>query len=681
MIARGRFTWTRAMNISAPCTFDDIEHVWIEMPDGIRLAARIWLPHEAAKTPGPAILEIIPYRKGDMVRARDERNHPYFAANGYACLRVDMRGSGDSEGLMGDMYEPNELSDTRHVLDWIAEQPWCNGRVGMFGTSWGGTASLQASLDAPECLKAVIAVCATHDRYEDDIHHMGGCLLTDTIEWGATLPAILASPPCAETVGANWRQMWQERLDNLAFPLETWVREEARGTYWRSGSVRFDSGRIKCPILGIGGWSDRYSNSVMSLVQARPDTVWGIVGPWSHHYPDVGHPGPGMNFQHVALAWWDHWLKDAGEAPLEWPKLRVWMREFDPPQDALERRNGHWVESYAPQEERSSFHLHLANGKLTETEPSGVASADSVIPHDLRVGQCSGDTGYFGRFGGLPLDQGADDVHSLVYDTEELVEDMVLFGAAEFVFNVRSSTPAAQISLRISDVAPDGSVCRVVMAMRNLALDDMLDERSGTPSCNHRVRVRFPTNAYRFGAGHKIRLALATSYWPLVWPSPEVSNLYLQETGAVLTMPTNSKDLVASKCNLPEPSSAATQARHAVVESKRIQRITEETEDGTVISSWHQPPVRVLHHDTQSTFGFQTRAEHEICGQNPLSAQSRFDHILEYERPDGTARVLSWAAVRCDEEHFHVSGRVTVFWNNEQIFTRSWAPSIKRRVS
>ncbi len=669
------------MNISAPCTFDDIEHVWIEMPDGIRLAARIWLPHEAAKAPVPAILEIIPYRKGDMVRARDERNHPYFAANGYACLRVDMRGSGDSEGLMGDMYEPNELFDTRHVLDWIAEQPWCNGRVGMFGTSWGGTASLQASLDAPKCLKAVIAVCATHDRYEDDIHHMGGCLLTDTIEWGATLPAILASPPCAETVGANWRQMWLERLEHLTFPLEAWVREEARGAYWRSGSVRFDSEMMTCPILAVGGWSDRYSNSVMSLADARPDKVWGIVGPWGHHYPDVGHPGPGMDFQRVALEWWNHWLKDTGQASLEWPKLQVWMREFDPPQDALERRNGHWVQSQAPRDEGASFQFHLANGALTLTETSDGDGADRVIPHDLRVGQHSGDTGYFGRFGGLPLDQAADDAPALLYESSELTEDLVLFGAAEFAFKVKVDKHATQIALRINDVAPDGSVCRVVMAMRNLALDDMLDAPDGAPVCNHEFRVRFPTNAYRFKAGHKVRLALTASHWPLVWPSPAATKMYLQEIDAVLTLPTVSRDMRSAKCNLPEPSSPVTQERHTVVESERIQRTTEETEDGIVISSWHQAPIRVLHHDTQSTFGFQTRAEHKICGQNPLSAQSRFDHTLEYERPDGTARVQSWAAVRCDEEHFHVSGKVTVFWNNEQIFTRSWDPSIKRRVS
>lgn len=669
------------MNYSSPVTFDDIEHVWIEMPDGVRLAARLWLPHVAADAPVPAVFEIIPYRKGDMVRQRDERNHPYLASHGYASLRVDMRGSGDSEGLMGDMYEPNELSDTRHVIDWIASQTWCNGRVGMFGTSWGGTASLQASLDAPESLKAVIAVCATHDRYEDDIHHMGGCLLTDTIEWGATLPAILASPPNAETVGESWRDMWQQRLDNLAFPLEAWVREEARGTYWRTGSVRSETERVTCPILGVGGWSDRYSNSVMSMVNGRPDLVWGIVGPWSHHYPDVGHPGPAMDYQKVALEWWDHWLKGSGEAPLEWPKLRVWMREFDPPVDALDLRNGHWVESNAGEESTLRLRLSLADGRLTDAEPAGHERGEAAIPHDLRVGQQSGDTGYFGRYGGLPLEQSADDAHSLIYETTALSEDVVLLGAAELIFRVTSSTPIAQLSLRINDVSPDGTVCRVVMAMRNLALDDMLDEKSGDTSGDQQVRACFPTNAYRFRAGHKIRLSLAASYWPLVWPAPAASDLRLQEKGATLALPLFGGNLDGSRCSLPLPVSPPDTSHYTSLAAGQLQRTTETLADGTVIASWRQPLVRTRHHDTNSTFGFETRATCEVRGNDPLSAQSRFDHMLEFERPDGTARIESWAAVSSDAECFHVSGQVTAYWNGEQIFERMWTPAIKRRCS
>ena len=190
---------------------NEVEHYWIPMSDGIRLSARLWLPETPDSWPTPAVLEYIPYRKRDMVRLRDERNHPYFARQGYACIRVDMRGSGDSEGLMVDMYGSEELKDGVEVIEWIANEPWCDGNVGMMGTSWGGTSSLQIASLQPDALKAIIAVCSTNNRFEDDIHHMGGCLLTDTVEWGATLPVILGSPPDPATVGPEWRRIWQER--------------------------------------------------------------------------------------------------------------------------------------------------------------------------------------------------------------------------------------------------------------------------------------------------------------------------------------------------------------------------------------------------------------------------------------------------------------------------------------
>ncbi|MEM8797197.1 MAG: CocE/NonD family hydrolase, partial [Pseudomonadota bacterium] len=395
--------------MNAPATIRTIEHVWIPMPDGVRLAARIWMPAQLPRDGVPAIFEYIPYRKADLVRARDERNHPYLAENGYVSLRVDMRGSGDSEGVMPDMYAPNELSDARHVIDWIAAQDWCNGHVGMFGTSWGGTASLQACLDPPKALKAIIAVCATHDRYEDDIHHKGGCLITDTFEWGATFPAILALPPTPES-GADWYDRWRDRLEALTFPVEEWVREEARGTYWRHGSIKREANRIGCPVLSIGGWSDRYSNSVMSLVDACPDRVWGIVGPWGHHYPDHGHPGPAIGFQQVALEWWEHWLKPDPAAPVSppWPKLRVWLREFDPPQDAVDERNGSWIETAPAAQLTTPLAFRLAADHALTTEETEPA-LDVGLPDDLKHGLASGDTGYFGRFGGLPLAQNEDD--------------------------------------------------------------------------------------------------------------------------------------------------------------------------------------------------------------------------------------------------------------------------------
>jgi uncharacterized protein len=159
------------------------DHNPIKLKDGTVLSATTWMPENATKEPVPAILEYLPYRKKDQTAKRDALNHPYFAAHGYACVRVDMRGSGDSEGLLLGEYLQQEQDDAREVLEWIAAQPWCTGAVGMIGISWGGFNGLQVAALRPPQLKAVVSICSTDNRYNGDIHYMGGCLLVDNFTW------------------------------------------------------------------------------------------------------------------------------------------------------------------------------------------------------------------------------------------------------------------------------------------------------------------------------------------------------------------------------------------------------------------------------------------------------------------------------------------------------------------
>lgn len=662
---------------AAPEGVTSIEHVWIPMPDGVRLSARIWMPAGIAPAGVPAIFEYIPYRKADMVRARDEQNHPWFAAQGYVCLRVDMRGSGDSEGTMPDMYTQAELDDARHVIEWIAAQDWCNCRVGMFGTSWGGTASLQASIDCAEALKAVIAVCATHDRYEDDIHHKGGGLLTDTFEWGATLPAILALPPTPAS-GEDWYERWQDRLEALESPLETWVREEARGTYWRHGSIRHQADRIGCPVLSVGGWSDRYSNSVMSLVDARSDKVWGIVGPWGHHYPDQGHPGPAIGFQQVALEWWDHWLKaEPGDAP--WPKLRVWLREFDVPQDVLDMRNGGWIESGPPSDETAVTALHLAVGGALADSPSDNETGWDV-PADLLHGLASGDTGYFGRYGGLPLRQNEDDARALVFETGPLEEDVLLYGSAEMELVVEAEVERSQICLRLNDVSPEGTSSRVGLSIRNLALDDGLDDPDAPQGSGpRRVRIRFHTSAYRFKAGNRIRLSVGSSYWPLVWTPPRLGELRI--LSGRLALPVLNTAPRALSAPFPAPLGMTATNDIQVLSAPVLRRGCERKAHGAVVVDWHQPPVTTLYGDIDTTFSFETSAKHAIRPDDPLSATTAFTHRMEVKRPDGTAQIESHLHVQCTANTYHLATSLQVVWKGQVLARRNWTAAVKRRLA
>jgi uncharacterized protein len=168
-------------------SYQVIDNEWITLSDGVRLAAKIWLPDVSIIDPVPAVFEFLPYGKRYYTHLRDESNYPMFASAGIAGVRVDLRGCGESEGVMDGEYTEQEINDACEVIEWISKQRWCNGSVGMMGISWGGHNSLQVAAVRPPALKAIISVCATTDRYNDYIHYKNGCHLHTSLYWSNTM--------------------------------------------------------------------------------------------------------------------------------------------------------------------------------------------------------------------------------------------------------------------------------------------------------------------------------------------------------------------------------------------------------------------------------------------------------------------------------------------------------------
>ena len=329
---------------SLPHQVEEIGHLWIEMSDGTRLAARLWRPVSAEAEPVPGVVEMIPYRKRDLTAQRDSIHHPYMAGYGYACLRVDLRGSGDSEGVLADEYLEQELQDCEEVLAWLAAQPWCTGRTAMMGISWGGFNALQVAARRPESLGAIVTVASSDDRYADDVHYMGGCLLTDNLSWASTMFAYNSSPPDPAIVGDRWLEMWHQRLEGSGLWLEQWLAHQRRDDFWRHGSIIEDYARVQVPVFAVSGWADGYSNSVFRLLEGLDVPTRGLIGPWSHKYPHLGQPGPAIGFLQEVVAWWDHWLKDKEDnGAMDHPALTIWMQDAAPPATTYEDRPGRWV--------------------------------------------------------------------------------------------------------------------------------------------------------------------------------------------------------------------------------------------------------------------------------------------------------------------------------------------------
>ncbi|RZU97871.1 CocE/NonD family hydrolase [Spiribacter vilamensis] len=519
-----------------PCEIMEEANVWIPMPDGIRLAARIWRPRD--ERPVPAIMEYIPYRKRFGTAARDAIAHPYIAGHGYACIRVDLRGSGESEGILTDEYLQQELDDGCAVLRWLAEQPWCTGDVGMIGISWGGFNGLQiAALQPPE-LKAVVAVCASDDRFADDVHHMGGCLLGDNISWASVMFAYNSLPPDPELVGDRWRDMWFERLRGSGLWIKKWLDHQRRDDYWAHASVCEDHGGIRCPVYAVSGWADGYSNAVFRLMRNLDVPRKGLIGPWSHKYPHLGVPGPAIGFLQELVRWWDHWLKGKDTGVMDGPMLRVWMQEAVPPNTYYRRRPGRWVgESEWPSPDIREHSYALAPAQLVSPEDASPEFEHSV-QSPLTLGLFAGKWCSYAAGPDLAHDQREEDGGALVFESDSLESVFEIMGEPRLELEVAADRPVAMVAARLSDVAPDDKATRVTYGLLNLTHRDSSETPEPLePGHRYHVTIKLNGIAHAFPAGHRLRLSLSTSYWPLAWPPPEPARLHVYGEGSRFVLP------------------------------------------------------------------------------------------------------------------------------------------------
>lgn len=650
---------------------------WITLADGTRLAATIWLPEDAAQDPVPAILEYLPYRRRDGTVLRDRQMHAYFAGHGYASVRVDMRGSGDSDGILHDEYLPQEQADAVEVIAWLAAQPWCSGTVGMMGISWGGFNSLQVASHRPPALKAIITACSTDDRYADDCHFMGGCLLNNTIAWASTMFAFGAQPPDPEVVGERWRDIWLQRLENNPLMAASWIEHQSRDEYWKQGSVSEDYSSITAAVYAIGGWADGYSNAIPRMLSNLPGPKKGLIGPWAHAWPQYAQPGPQVGFLQEALRWWDHWLKGIDTGVMDEPVLRAWMQESVPPATTYPERPGRWIAERAwPPQDRQPRLLHLSGRSLSDRpgEPG-----DVIVASSLSTGAAFGEWCPYGLAGELPADQRPDDGRSVCFDTEPLAERVEIFGAPVVTLELSSDKPSAMIAVRLEDVAPDGASTHVSYGLLNLTHRNG-HEHPETLEAGRKYRVEVVLNdiAQAFPAGHRIRLALATSHWPIAWPSLELVSLTVSAGTLALPVrePASIDDTLAP---FGPPEEAEAEPYTVTKLAGRNRTVTEDPTTGEVVVTVHRE--RASYHLPAIDLAFAADADehYRIMEGDPSATTADARATWKLTRGDWRIRTETFTRVSCTTETFEIEASMDAFESEEQVASRTWKRSIPRR--
>jgi len=656
------------------------ENVWIPMSDGAQLAGRLWLPETAMDEPVPCILEYIPYRKRDMTRDRDEQNHRYFAGHGYAAIRVDLRGSGDADGVLEDEYLPQELADGAEVVQWLADQPWCDGNVGMIGISWGGFNGLQVAALQPPALKAVITVCSTDDRYADDVHHMGGCLLGDNLSWASVMFAYNACPPDPAIVGERWRDMWFQRLRDSGLWLEKWLRHQRRDAYWKHGSICEDYGAVQCPVFAVSGWADGYSNAVFRMLEHLDGPRKGLIGPWSHKYPHMGKPGPAIGFLQEALRWWNQWLKGQDTGIMDEPMLRVWMQDSVPPTTMYKFRPGRWVgENQWPAASVAAVRYPLAQGRLGQPGEA-VAATPLTIRSPLSVGLFAGKWCSYTAPPDLPHDQREEDGGALTFDSEPLDEDLEILGAPELVVEVASDRPVAMIAARLSDVAPDDKATRVTYGLLNLTHRDGHESPQALePGQPYRVRVPLNHVAQSFPAGHRLRLSLSTSYWPLAWPPPEPVQLTLQTGVSEFVLPVRPPQEVDGRLRgFEEPEAAPAGVQTPVrAEEHRWTVIRDLAGDVSTLEVINDEGISHLE-DTGTDIERRTNEWYSFAADDFGSPRGETYCIRGFHRGDWSVRTLTRTVLTCDSDNFYLRAELDAYEGDVRVFSQNWRRTIPR---
>ena len=660
-----------------PRAVREIENTWITLSDGCRLAARIWLPEDAEADPVPAILEYLPYRKRDGTAARDALTHPYFAGHGYAAARVDMRGNGDSDGLMRDEYLAQEQDDALEVIEWLRAQSWCTGNVGMIGISWGGFNGLQVAYRKPEGLKAIVTICSTVDRYADDIHYKGGCLLNENLGWSATMFSYSSRPPDPALVGEAWREIWLERLRNNPLLAVDWLGHQRRDAYWAHGSICEDYSRIDAAVLAVGGWNDAYTNAVPAMLANLKAPVRGLIGPWLHKYPHFAVPGPAIGFLQECLGWWDHWLKGIDTGVMEGPALRVYMQDAVPPRASHPFRPGRWVQEAVWPSPDIHQHILFLNASGLGDTPGAVMALPVSSP--LTTGAAGGEFCMIWLGPEGPTDQRGDDAGSLCFDSAALDDPVEILGAPTVELVISSDRPVAQLAVRLCDVAPTGESARVTYGVLNLT------HRSGhetvlplVPGEQVRVTVTLDDIGYVFPPGHRIRLAISTGYWPMLWPSPERATIDIITGESRLTLPERPRR-TDEACPTFEAAATAPPPRHEPLRPSANRRtVTTDVETGRVEIRIEDDFGKSENLEHGLITGGVGREVHVISPDDPLSARSETHWTQELERGGWRVRTETFSAMWSDLTHFHLTGRLEAYEGDVLIFDNDYAESIKR---
>ncbi|WP_395153887.1 CocE/NonD family hydrolase [Ilumatobacter sp.] len=667
--------------------------VWITVGNGHgignghgvqRLAGTLYRPDDS-RGPFATLVEALPYRKDDVTDSYSSTYRRYVESD-FAVLRVDLRGTGSSTGVLTDEYPDAERSDLGDVIEWIVSQPWSTGRVGMFGTSYSGFNSLQMATEGIDALGAVVAIYATDDRYTDDVHYAGGVLRAiDLIDYPLYMVAMNALPPVpALTDGGRdgrdeWRDEWRRRIDETPPWLLTWLEHRDDDDTWRRGSIRTGPDgagyeRMSCPTMLVAGWADGYRNNTFRVVEQyeRIGLPWRMIaGPWVHKSPEHARPGPNIDDDAEILAFFDEHLRHG--PPHVGAPGQIYVRQPVAPEPDLRFQPGRWCD-------------WPDSSVTTERWPSPKTGIDSLaVSGDVGLAawnSCGGGLPW-----GQPLDQRLDDARSITHDWL-ITEHRELLGTVTARFHVRSDQPYGYVSVKLCDVFADGTSALITRGVLDLSHvgcwpADPRGEVGRAPASPIPgewidVAIDLESTTWTLLPGHTLRLSIAGSDWPNCWPPPGPLTVAVDAESVYLDLPLASPDRAGSTHDFrvtpglsdddaaEELGGAHWVTHHDVL--ARESRVS--TRYGGTYEGSHGAVI------TDDYAG-----ELAVSTVDPAKAWARGTSTFEIVWPEATVRTRATLEIVSDSTDFTVSIDLVAHDGDDEFARRNWTATIPRTRS
>jgi predicted acyl esterase len=580
-----------------------------------------------------------------------------------------------------DEYPTQEQADIVEAIAWLADQDWCTGAVGMFGTSWSGFNSIQVAMLRPPALRAICASYATDDRWTDDVHYYGGSLrLLDQVDYPLYMLAMNALPPVPALFGAGWQEEWRRRMDQTPPWQLTWLREQRRDPYWRHGSLRPAYDRITAPTMLVVGWADGYRNNSLRTARALRDAgvpVHVLAGPWSHQAPATARPGPNVDHVPLIARWFDRFLRDAPAAAGEGAEdLTLFVRRFaTPAADAPRWAGGWWADTVTGLAARTSPHVL----------PLGAPDEHRQVRNDPDLGLAAWNSCAGALPWGQPTDQRGDDARALCVD-HPVERSTVVVGHPVARLRVRADASRSTVAVRLCAVAPDGTSLLVSRGLLNLSYregltgDAALSPTPVEPGRWYDVEVELEACAYEFAPGERLRLAIATTEWPNAVAAPEPCGLEVDLGASTLSVP-----VVAGPPDAPAPVLPPPPDETAAGDAE-----PSDASDGEEHVHWwtREDVLRrtvSAHVDHGSTYAapYGARCAERYTGSVEVSRADWRQRALATAEfavtwPEMAARAEATLDLVADERAFEVTLTLAVDADDVPVARRSWTERIAR---